>query len=400
MISSRARALLLTVGVGLVACAVVVLGMRALPDVTRSRLPGAAGGSHTYTVTAEFRDALDLVPNSTVRVADVPVGRVTDITVARGSSGYVARATLQVSDSMHLPSQTVATISSTSLLGEKYVALVPPAHGSGSLRATGAIPLARTSDDIEVEQLLSSIGALLNGGGLQQLSTITEAFSTALKGHEQDTRHLLGDLDTIVGQLDRGRPALLSAIDSSARLMRLLSAQNKVIATSIDDLDPATGVLASQVGDLRKALSRLDRLSGRATGFVRRSTADTVADLKALAPVLQQVGKVADQLPRNLTLLVTYPFADTAVPAFSGAYGAFKGSVVIGLNQLLAAIAPTTTGPNQPFQPDGTPASAPASPSATSPLSALTQQLAQQLGLPDIVGGLGKLLSPRAGGAR
>ncbi|MEZ0579429.1 MCE family protein [Nocardioides sp. MH1] len=397
-LSSRARALAGTLVVVLLAGAAIVLGLDALPDVTRSRLPGAAGGSDTYTVTAEFRDALDLVPNSTVRVADVPVGRVTKIRVSRADGGYVAVATLEVKSSVDLPSDTVATISSTSLLGEKYVALVPPARGTGSLRETGSIPVTRTSDDIEVEQLLSSIGALLNGGGLQQLSTITREFSTALGGHEQDTRALLGDLDRIVSGLDAGRPALVSALDSTARLNRLLASQNDVLANAVDDLDPATGVLADQVGDLRTALRALDDLSDRATSVIRRSTADTVADLRALSPVVQELGKVADQIPRDLTLLVTYPFADTAVPAFSGVYGAFKGSVVVSLQQLLELIVPTPSDPDEPFDPTSAPPTTDGAPAG--PLGGLDDQLSDLLGVPDLLGGLSGLLAPRTGAAR
>jgi phospholipid/cholesterol/gamma-HCH transport system substrate-binding protein len=393
LLSSRARALAGTIVVALVACAAVVVGLGALPDVTRSRLPGAAGGSDTYTVTARFRDVLDLVPNSTVRLADVPVGRVTAIEVARDERGYVAEATLEVDSAVDLPSDTIATISSTSLLGEKYVALVPPAHGTGSLRETATIPVTRTSDDIEVEQLLSSIGALLNGGGLQQLSTITREFSSALDGHEQDTRDLLGDLDRIVTGLDEGRPALVAALTSTARLNRLLAAQNDVLATAVDDLDPATGVLAGQVQHLRTALRELDRLSASATTVIERGTADTVADLRALAPVVQELGKVSDQIPRDLTLLVTYPFADTAVPAFSGAYGAFKGSVVVSLDQLLGIIVPTPADPDEPFDPT----SAPTGGGVADPADPLGQHLLDQLGLPDLLGGLGDLLAPRTG---
>lgn len=394
LLSSRSRALAGTIVVTLVACAAVVVGLGALPDVTRSRLPGAAGGSDTYTVTARFRDALDLVPNSTVRVADVPVGRVTAIRVARDDAGYVAEATLEVDSSVDLPSETVATISSTSLLGEKFVALVPPARGTGSLREAASIPVSRTSDDVEVEQLLSSIGALLNGGGLQQLSTITREFSTALGGHEQDTRDLLGDLDRIVSGLDAGRPTLVAALDSTARLTRLLAAQNEVIATAVDDLDPATGVLAGQVRNLRTALRKLDLLSASATSVIERSTDDTVADLRALAPVALELGKVADQIPRNLTLLVTYPFADTAVPAFSGVYGAFKGSVVVSLEQLLSLIVPTDADPDAPFEPTSAPPTGDAPPDPTN----LGQHLAEELGLTDLLGGLNELLTPRTGG--
>lgn len=372
----------------------LVLALGALPDVTRSRLPGAAGGGDTYPVQARFRDVLDLVPNSTVRVADVPVGRVAAIDVIRDADGYVARAELRIDSDVDLPAGTVATIRSTSLLGEKYVALVAPEAGTGSLREEGAIPLARTQQDVEVEQLLASVGALLNGGGLQQLSTITREFATALGGREQDTRALLGDLEAIVSGLDEGRPALVAALDSTARLSRALADQDAVLDRAITDLDPATGVLADQQRSLTRALRKLDRLDDRATPIIRRATDATVADLRALAPVVEEVGEVAHLLPENLTLLVTYPFADTAVPAFSGAYGAVKGSVVVDLPQLLSAIAPTLglpTADDQPDEPFRANAPAPAPPAGPAPPDDPVA------GVTDVVGDLLQLLLPRTG---
>lgn len=394
-LSSRTRAAIATVTVGAVAAVAAVVGLGALPDVTTARLPGAAGGDETYPVEVRFRDALDLVPNSTVRVADVPVGRVTTIEVGKDGPGYVAVARLEIDDSVDLPAGTVATIRSTSLLGEKYVDLIAPEHGTGTLRDAGVIPLGRTTQDVEVEQLLSSLGALLNGGGLQQLATITREFSTALGGHEEDTRALLEDLDAIVGELDRGRPALLAALRSSARLNAVLADQRRVLTRAVDDLDPATGVLADQVADLHRALLSLRLLGERATRVIRASTDATVDDLAALAPVAREVGKVADLIPENLTLLVTYPFADTAVPAFSGSYGAVKGLVQIDLAQLLAGVAPTTQEADEPFDPDH-----PGRSENDEPTDDGTGGAVPDLGLTDLVGGLSDLLSPRTGAGR
>lgn len=349
--STRVQTLVTTLAVLVTGGVALVVALGMLPDVTRSRLPGAAGGGATYTVAARFTDVLDLVPNTTVRLADVPVGRVSSIDVAKDEKGYVAVARLEIDDRFELPASTVATIRSTSLLGEKYVALLAPEDGTGSLRRAGEIPLSRTTQDVEVEQLLASIGALLNGGGLQQLSTITREFSTALDGREQDTRKLLGDLEAIVAGLDRGRPTLVAALKSTARLSKALAAQHQVLSRAVKDLDPATGVLADQQRNLTRALRKFDRLDARATRVIERSTDATVADLRALAPVAREVGKVAHLIPENLTLLVTYPFADTAVPAFSGAYGAVKGSMVIDLEQLLSTIVPTLPQPGAAADP-------------------------------------------------
>ncbi len=49
-------------------------------DVYKLPLPGGPDvGSDPITVTAQFRDVLDLVPDSTVKVNDVTVGKITDV---------------------------------------------------------------------------------------------------------------------------------------------------------------------------------------------------------------------------------------------------------------------------------------------------------------------------------
>ena len=69
----------------------------------------------------EFRDVLDLVPQSTVKVDDVTVGRVTSVKL----KGYHADVTMLLPRDVDLPDNARAEIRQTSLLGEKFVSLSP-----------------------------------------------------------------------------------------------------------------------------------------------------------------------------------------------------------------------------------------------------------------------------------
>jgi phospholipid/cholesterol/gamma-HCH transport system substrate-binding protein len=87
-------------------------------------LPGGADlGDDPYSVTVQFLDVLDLVPQSGVRVADVPVGRVDGIEL---NDDWTAEVTLTVNGDVELPENAVAMIQQSSLLGEKYVELAAP----------------------------------------------------------------------------------------------------------------------------------------------------------------------------------------------------------------------------------------------------------------------------------
>ncbi len=110
-------------------------------------LPGGADlGEDPYTVQVEFLDALDLVQQSGVRVADVPVGRVEKIELGED---WTARVTITVNGDVDLPANSVAAIQQSSLLGEKFVELAPPGNEEpqGSLREEPEIPLERTLAD-------------------------------------------------------------------------------------------------------------------------------------------------------------------------------------------------------------------------------------------------------------
>ena len=70
-----------------------------------------------------FRDVLDLVPQSTVKVDDVTVGKVKKIKL----KGYVAKVTVELpARRRRCPTTPRRQIRQTSLLGEKFVSLDRP----------------------------------------------------------------------------------------------------------------------------------------------------------------------------------------------------------------------------------------------------------------------------------
>ena len=115
-------------------------------------LPGGPDvGDDPITVKVEFADVLDLVPQSTVKVNDVSVGKVTEIDL----QGYQALVTMVLRRDVDLPGNAVAELRQTSLLGEKFVQLSEPQEpGTGRLADKDVIGLDRTGRNPEVEEVL------------------------------------------------------------------------------------------------------------------------------------------------------------------------------------------------------------------------------------------------------
>ncbi|WP_320777864.1 MCE family protein [Streptomyces sp. CRN 30] len=352
---------LLALGLGfalaLGAVSVVPPRFDGVEDLT---LPGGADlGSHPYTVTAEIEDVLSLVPQSAVKVNDVAVGRVTGIEL--GHDDWSARVTMRVNGAVRLPADATARIEQSSLLGEKYVQLAAPddgreGAGPGRLADGSVIPASRTGRDTEVEEVFGALSLLLNGGGVDQLKTITRELEAALGGREPEVRSMLRRVDTLVTELDEHRGDITDALDAVNRLSATLATREDDVATVLTDLSPGLKTLEEQRGSLLTMLRSLDTLSGVAVSTIDASKDDMIADLEALAPTLRALADAGTDLPDSLQVLLTYPFTDEVLRGVKGDY----------LNVYLEMTAVPGTQVIPPLVPEGTapPPSAPSSPLA------------------------------------
>ncbi|GAA5169315.1 MCE family protein [Pseudonocardia eucalypti] len=350
-------------------------------------LPGGADlGDYPYKVTVEFPDVLDLVPHAAVKVNDVPVGRVDEITLA--PDGSAARVVVQVNGNVVLNADTRAELRSASLLGEKFVALVPPPYpASGRLQPGAVIPLSGSKRYPEVEEVFGALSMLLNGGGVGQVRDIVHELNLAAGGNEPQLRDLLTQLGRTTGQLNARRDTIVRSIDAIDRLSASFAQQTNNINTSLDRLEPGLGVLADQRGQLVDALRSLDRLGVVATSTVNRAGDDLVADLRSLEPVLHQLNKAGPDIPNSLQFLLTFPFTDYALKAVGGDYVNVDVLVDLDLSALLGSLLRSS----QPFLPiPGT---------ASNPLPGPLGELLPAP-KPKAPAGLGGLLGPLGGGDR
>ncbi|MFD6276246.1 MCE family protein [Streptomyces sp. NPDC060209] len=336
-------------------CFVLVATTTGLPSfsgIDQMPLPGGADlGDHPYEITAEFGDVLSLAPQSSVKVNDVAVGRVTKISLTPGS--WTAKVTMRVNGKIKMPANAYAHLEQSSLLGEKYVQLSPPADGTakGSLSDGDRIPLVRTNRNPEVEEVFGALSMLLNGGGVAQLKTITTELNKALAGQEPQIRSMLSRVDTLVTDLDTHKEDITDALDGVNRLAATLATRKQDVGTVLTGLSPGLKVLEKQRGSLLTMLRSLDTLSTVAVDTVDRSKADMIADLKALAPTLTALADSGNDLPDSLQVLLTYPFTDEVLRGVKGDYlNVYLDVTAMPGTQIIPALtpdAPAATGTRQ-----------------------------------------------------
>ena len=124
--------------------AFVLLGIAAIVWFAIQAGAGVAiGGS--YEVNARFTNVGGLRPGSQVFIAGVPVGRVEKIEL---NSQYAAIVHMHVREDVRLPTDTIASVKTSGLIGDKFIALAPGAD-SRNLTAGGMITDTEPIMDLE-----------------------------------------------------------------------------------------------------------------------------------------------------------------------------------------------------------------------------------------------------------
>jgi len=254
---------------------------------------------------AQVSDVDNLAPNSEVMVNDVSVGTVKSIEF----SNWHADLTISLPDSVKLPKNATATIGQKSLLGAEYVALAPPTNAApvGTLAQGDRIGLHSTAAYPSTEDVLASLSTFLNGGGLNQLSTITRELNATLNGHEEQARELLANLQSFSGTVNQQKASIISTLSSMNTLSAQVRSQNKTLTSAIDGIPGGLKVLNQDEGDLTQALSSLNNLSTVADRVINENSANLLGNLHDLQPTLQQLVASEDNLVHGLTAVATFP---------------------------------------------------------------------------------------------
>jgi phospholipid/cholesterol/gamma-HCH transport system substrate-binding protein len=322
----------------LLICAVALTGCRGLTDV---RLPGGNAGEDPYTVNVIFDDVLNLEQQAAVRVNDVAVGDVSKVRI----QGFKAKVTLRIRKDIVLPKNTFAELRQTSLFGEKFVALgPPPAPEQPRGRLEEGAVIDRSGRNPETEEVLAALSALLNGGGIAQLQTISVELSNALAGRESRVRDALRQVNSLVGALDDRKNEIVRALENVDALANRLARQRGTIASALDNIPPALAVLTDQRTQLTKMLTSLSNLGVVADDVIKNSRENTVQVLNDLQPILTNLDAAKTNIVSSLELLTNYPFPSTVKDGIHGDYAGLYASINLNVSDLVRGLTSNQSG--------------------------------------------------------
>lgn len=127
----------------------VLLGLAAILYLALQVGSARFFGSDRYELQARFSSASGVNPGSRVEIAGVRVGSVREITL---SDNFYAIVTLELPNHIELDDDTIASVKTAGLIGDRYIQLSP--GGSGFPLEPGDL-IVDTESALDIESLIS-----------------------------------------------------------------------------------------------------------------------------------------------------------------------------------------------------------------------------------------------------
>lgn len=266
---------------------------------------GRAGlAKQPFELKAAFTSEGELVLASPVRIAGVPVGKVTKVEPMGGGSN-AALVTMTIDDTgLPLHTDAKAKIRTRLLLeGNFYVDLSPGSPDAPVMKDGGTIPVDRTAGPVQLDRILTD----LNADTRINLRTVLQGFGNALGG-EPGGAAPGEDPDTV--SETAGESVNDSLEDFPQALLGIAQTNDALLGITPDDL---TNVIRGQAGIAEGFAASEDQLADLITGFntTLGAFADRQDDLRAT------LVKLPDVLEHSQTAFTALDSAFPSTRAFA-----------------------------------------------------------------------------------
>jgi len=255
-----------------------------------------------YRLTVDFDTAAGLEPKSDVKMAGVPIGKVEEIQLV----GNRARLVLRVRQGIRIPIDSVGSIQTQGLLGEKYVEILPGKDAQRNLPAGGQV--ANTLNPTNLDEIVRKLSAI--GDDVKKFTeTLSATFGSpegkkALGEILRNVQATTASLRNVVQGNEQRFERIVANFDRLSADLSDISASNKQdLRATIANLRALSDTLKSEAPGL---VSKLEEMSERVSGVVgdnRENLKESIRNIKTasarLDNTLDAAGKVMARIDRG-----------------------------------------------------------------------------------------------------
>lgn len=256
----------------------------------------------TATYEAELRDASGLKPGDDVRLAGVPVGRVEDVAVERGTPvvTFSLRERVQPAESWEVGPRW------RDVTGQRYLYLYDTGEGD-PLEPGERLPVEHSRTAADIDRFLGQITPLLRAIDPQQQNKLTAALNTALIGREQQVQQLVADLGSVSAEVAATRPELETVLSQANNLLAEYNSREQQLDAFIDDLASVSSTLRRRndqvvgaIDDIAESQRRLGDLLRANDAELRGLVDDTDVVVGSIGANLEDFAASIRTLPQGL----------------------------------------------------------------------------------------------------
>jgi phospholipid/cholesterol/gamma-HCH transport system substrate-binding protein len=217
-----------------------------------------SGGGGGKTISAKFDDVGDLTPGAPVMFQDISIGKVSSIDLA----GNQALIEMSIDPDAHVPTNAIARVRRTSLLGERIVDLVAPEGTSSDVPdIRDGATIQNTEARPDLEDLVQSGTEVLAPIAASEVATLVNTGGEGFGGKGEVLGNLLKNFRAIV-RTYKGQTGLIrSVVQSLDQFNATLAAQAGSQARSIANSARGLEMLREESDHLGDALHSLARLA-------------------------------------------------------------------------------------------------------------------------------------------
>ena len=257
-------------GIVLVACLVLVaFGYSNLPFMPQGK-----------SFEAYFTDAGGITPGNDVNVSGIKVGSVKDVALA----GDTAKVTFTVDRKVRVGDQSLVSIKTDTVLGEKSLSVTP--KGTGSVTS---IPLGRTTTPYTLNTALQDLGQNSSDLDKPRFEQALQTLTDTLRDATPQLRSTLDGVTDLSRSLNKRDEALEQLLAHAKRVSDTLAQR----AGQVNKLIVDGNLLFAALDERRQALSNLiagiDDVSQQLSGFVADNR-------REFGPALEKLNLVMDNL--------------------------------------------------------------------------------------------------------
>lgn len=308
---------------------------------------GPFGNGDEVRVTATFDEVYDLVKDHGVRYNDLTVGSIEAIEL---TEDHQARVTMVLDGSEEVPANVRAEIAKTSVLGERYVALVPQ-DDKGVCCLEDGTTIRDTAVRTDLEALIESGSDLLVSVSAGHVATTIETGAEAFGGNADLIGNFIDDVNAVVSTFDDNSDDLLALIDSLDRVTEAYAANAPENAAVLADLREATAALQEEDEQLLDTLDDVTTLSNEATDFLGGHQDEIHNFVRRLRKVLQEVERANRDVRQLLAIGPTY-LENLRLGAFDLRTAEREAEAQVYLDIIMCGLQDTDGDPSRDCTPD------------------------------------------------